>query len=468
MSARPDLQTVQLGRDLISYWMGLMRALRLYERGNETLENVTGRILAAARELMAGEPGLEIRVRQDAIFLAGERLREGAVASSGYQGFVDLLRRSGVVRFELGEEATPEEVERFARLLAQVATGERRREELAPELSVQGITSIDVGLEDDREEGFQRFDNAEMARRVYLRSIGVIKSVFHHMRRDGRINARMVKRAVQQMIESVDHGYMLDLTSLKNYDEYTFNHSVNVSVLAIALGRAVGLSRRQQYIVGQAGMLHDLGKLCCAKTILNKAGRLTPEERRAIQSHPVDGFISVATRLGVSDETIPVALAAFQHHANLDGSGYPAAATQGPISFLSRIVAIVDRYDAMTSERVYRKEAIPPAKALAILYRHSAQLDPALFSSFLNLMGMFPLGTTVRLTDGSIAIVVEGNDDVQLRHLPKVRLVLDPEGCPAEGAVVDLSATAKDPEPITIAETVDPSAYGIELMDYLL
>ena len=464
-----DLRALQTRRELISHWMGLLRSVRLYDLGNETVTSLAGRILACTRRLVAGGAELEFLVRQDSIFIGGERVRESTVASSAYHAFVDLLSRAGLAAFRLDAETAPRELASFAQLLAEVGAGERAREELASELSVRGISRVEVLLADDTALLSPRsLDREQITKRVYLRSIGVVKGVFHSMSRDGRVNARMVKRAVQQMVETVDSDYLLNLTSLKNYDEYTFNHSVNVSVLAIALGRRVGLSRHQLYVLGQAGMLHDLGKLCVPREVLNKPGKLTPEERAVIESHPIEGFLAIASSLGVADETIPVALAAFQHHVNLDGTGYPQLVGDPSLGLLSRIVAVVDRYDAMTSARVYRKQPIPPWKALAIMYhRHAGHYDGALLRTFMNLLGAFPLGTAVELSDGCIAVVVGGNPEPRLRHLPMVRVLLDAGGQPAN-EVVDLAAHAKDAEPLAVRQVVDPDAYGIEIMDYLL
>ena len=240
-------------------------------------------------------------------------------------------------------------------------------------------------------------------------------------------------------------------------------------MLAIALGRQIGLSRRQLCILGQTGMLHDIGKLCVPIEVLNKPGKLTPEEFDIIRNHPVDGFVSIAARLGVYDDTISVALGAFQHHLNPDGSGYPEAARGSDLGLLSRVVAIVDRYDAMTTPRVYRRQGIPPAKALSIIYhKQGSQTDDVLTRYFMNLIGAVPLGTTVRLSDDTIGIVVAGHASTTHGHLPTVRLVLDAAGHPIDKEVVDLAARAKGPEPLTVVEAVDPARYGIEIMDYLL
>jgi HD-GYP domain-containing protein (c-di-GMP phosphodiesterase class II) len=273
------------------------------------------------------------------------------------------------------------------------------------------------------------------------------------------------------MIDAIesDPSYMLTLTSVKNYDEYTFNHSVNVGVLAIALGRAVGLSRRELYVVGQAGLLHDLGKLCVPTEVLNKPGRLTPRERELVQAHPVEGFFSIATRIGVTSDTIAVALGAYEHHLNLDGSGYPSAASSREMGLLSRIVAIVDRYDAMTSARVYRSAPIPPPKALSILYHSQrAHVDQALLRYFMNMVSYYPLGTAVRLSDNSVGIVVGAASQDVLRHFPVVKIVLDAYGQAASGETIDLAANLKGPDLLHVVESLNAADYGIEAMDYIL
>jgi HD-GYP domain-containing protein (c-di-GMP phosphodiesterase class II) len=273
------------------------------------------------------------------------------------------------------------------------------------------------------------------------------------------------------MIESLNFNpeNLLNLTNLKNYDEYTFNHSVNVSVLGIALGRHIGLTRQQVYLIGQAGMLHDLGKLSVPKQILNKAGRLTPEERKAIKLHSIDGFLTAATQLGVSDVSIDIALASYEHHMNIDGTGYPTVPAAGAMGLFSRIVSIVDRYDAMTSSRVYRKQPIPPHKALAIMFHsQQSQHDKGILRYFMNMMGIFPLGTVVRLSDDSLGVVVGCPREPKLRHFPIVKLILEADGGTASAEKLDLSATAKDPEPMRVEEIVDASECGIEVMDYIL
>lgn len=451
--------------------MALLRAVRLYESGNSAIAAVADKIREKVGQLQDGSSGVEISVRHDSVFISGLRIRESAVGSSIYHGFIDILRAARLGGLGIEEVVTNAELESFARLLMGASAGELSTEEMVNELKIRASTHIELEILDEEEDLVREVDQERIAKQIYLRSIGVVKGVFDSLRKTDRINSRRIKRVVQQMIESLDMNpeNLLHLTSLKNYDEYTFNHSVNVSVLGIALGRHIGLNRQQLYLVGQAGMLHDLGKLHISKEILNKPGKLTPEERRAIEMHPIDGFLSAASQLGVSDVSIDIALASYEHHKNIDGSGYPTGPATGSMTLLSRIISLVDRYDAMTSSRVYRQRPIPPPKALAIMfYKQESQHDGALLRYFANMMGIFPLGTVVRLSDESVAVVVACPREPELRHFPTVKTILEPDGSPASGAKLDLSATAKDSEPLLVEDVVDPDELGIEVMDYIL
>ena len=429
--AQEERRRLELGRDLIVNWTALLRAVHFYEQANnDSVVSHCERIRQTVQALIEQDDAAELTVRQGAIFVNGQRVRAAAVATASYQRIVDLFGVVGVGTLHVDAEASPAELEIFARLLQTMSEGQQEPSQLVKELAARGVSHLEVEVEQSVEELPDDLTEEQVARRVFMRSIGVVKSIFHEYRTSDRISARRVKRVVQSMIDSLDSGNesLMQLTSLKNYDEYTFGHSVNVSVLGIALGRHAGLSRHQLYAIGQAGMMHDLGKIGIPKEVLNKPGRLTPEERQRIALHAIDGFVAIARKLGAAAETIDIALTAFEHHLNEDGTGYPDVAKPRRKGLLSRIVTIVDRYDAMTTDRVYRT-AMPPAKALAIMTdKQAPHFDQGLMSYFLNMMGHYPLGTTVRLSDQSIGLVLKGSSDPDFRHFPAVRILLDPSG----------------------------------------
>ena len=464
-----ERETIRLGRDLVARWTGLFKALGLYDWRHSAVRAAAERVLVIVRELGDGGP-VHLAIRQDVIYLDGAQLKEGGASATAFQRLVGVLRAVRIKSFTTDPSADPVDLQVFGHLLLGVRDRGVTAEELLRELKVHGANSLEVTIDDaGEEEEVALLEGRDLQKRVYTHSIGVLKGVFHETREKDRMNSRRVKRVVQQMMESMDQdpGYAVSLTSVKNYDEYTFNHSVNVGVLAIALGRAIGLPRRELYIVGQAGMLHDLGKLCVPKEILNKPGPLTPEERTVIQRHPIEGFLSIASNQGVSAETVGVALGSYEHHLNVDGSGYPERSVVRPVSLLSRIVAIVDRYDAMTSVRVYHGGMTPP-KALSLLHHHwNDQVDQTLVRYFMNMLGTLPLGTLVRLSDASVAIVVGEGSVEDIRHFPVVRMIFDAQGHPAPEETIDLSLGSKEPEALQVIETLLPDDFGIEVMDYL-
>ena len=464
-----DQRRLELGRELIVRWLGLIKALRLYDWRHDGVRSCAQRVRDMVAELIGGAGILDVALRNDSLYIDGKRVKESDSAASAFATLAQLLSNAGIGSFSTDAECDLEHLQLFAHLVISTSEGQRTPEEMLDELRIRGVGDIEVTLADSRVEVLR--EGHELQKGVYTNSIRVLKSVFNELHSRDRINMRRVKRVVQQLMDSLDSdpGYALNLTHVKNYDEYTFNHSVNVGVMAIALGRVVGLTRRQLYVVGQAGLLHDLGKLCIPKEVLNKPGRLTPEERAIIQAHPSEGFVSIATKQGVTSETIGIALGAYEHHLNVDGTGYPEAAIARPIGLVSRILAIVDRYDAMTSARVYRSQPISPPKALTILYGSQRHLvDHKLLRFFMNMLGRYPLGTAVRLSDDSVGIVLDSGSVAQLPHLPCVKIILDQDGRPGSEELLDLSATAKEPGALHVLETLNLRDYGIEALDYLL
>ncbi len=466
-----DARAIEGARDVVVRLTALLRACGLYQGENAALRATSEALRSAVTSALDGTVELELAVRGESLYVGGARLRESLVASTSYQRVVDHLRRARIRALRIDEAVTAKELEVLARLLAETAQGKRRTEDLAAELALRGDGGVAIEAGDADSDLAHEVDRERVAKRIYLRSISVVKSVFHSLRQGDQLAARRVKRVVQEMIESIeaDPGYLVNLASLKNYDEYTFNHSVNTSVLAVALGRHVGLERRQLYALGQAGMLHDLGKLCLPIEILNKPGGLTREERAVVELHPADGFLSIAAQIGVSADTVDVALAAYEHHMTETGEGYPRRAGTRRKRLLSRIVSIVDCYDAMTSARVYRGEPITPPETLAQMYNGGrSEFDPLLLRCFMNLMGVFPIGTAVLLSDGSVGLVVGGHADPELRHFPVVRVLVDGDGRPRSPVTVDLASTVKDSEPLVVAQAVSAARHGLSPLEVLL
>ena len=257
----------------------------------------------------------------------------------------------------------------------------------------------------------------------------------------GGIDSKLAKEAVAECVNSVLHSpdAMLWLTQLKNKDEYTAQHSMNVCVLAIVLGRQINLSEKNLNIVGLCGMMHDMGKMLIPLEILNKPGKLELEEMEIIQTHTTLG----SELLKSSDDMHPIAIeVAFNHHERLDGKGYCRQISRSAISHFTRMVAIVDMYDAMTSDRVYQKGRTHLETTNTMISVAGSHLDPALVVKFIESIGVYSPGCLVELTNGIVAIVIEVNEKTKLR--PKIITILDEEKNHAPEQVIDLSKMTRD------------------------
>jgi len=221
------------------------------------------------------------------------------------------------------------------------------------------------------------------------------------------ITARQLAPVVAELSAEVERNgpAILRILRLKNRDEYTYVHSVAVSALMMNFARTLGLDEAALPDIGLAGLLHDVGKIMIPNAILNKPGPLTEAEFAVMRAHPESGCDLLRTGSDMPAEAIDVCL---HHHERVDGKGYPFGHKAEELSLTARMGAICDVYDALTSDRAY-KDAWTPQHALGEMARWRGQFDPALLASFMRSLGIFPVGTLVRVRDNALGVVAEEN-----------------------------------------------------------
>jgi putative nucleotidyltransferase with HDIG domain len=280
-------------------------------------------------------------------------------------------------------------------------------------------------------------EELQEAARLRARSGEAMRRLFADVRLGNAIEPSVCAPLVDDVIESINRhpDALLSLVRLKTADEYTYMHSVAVCALMVSLGRQLGLNDEQCREAGMAGMLHDLGKAAMPQDILNKPGKLTPEEFDIIKQHAMRGYEMLVAGANVSEGVLDVCR---HHHERWDGTGYPDGLAGEQISMLARMGAVCDVYDAVTSDRPY-KAGWDPAHSLSQMATWKGHFDTTVFQSFVKSVGIYPTGSLVRMRSGRLAVVLEQNTAALTK--PRVKIFFSTKaGLPLEHQVLDLSA----------------------------
>jgi putative nucleotidyltransferase with HDIG domain len=395
-----------------------------------------------------------------AIGIVGEELVIGEVPDPrAAETMAELMRRLqqlGIERIVIDRGVQENEVER---LVALVARGEGDDSTT----SLGRLPHIRVGrLEIDDKVSASSGDIATF-RRLYDDAVKVAGDLWESASTEGTPDADAAREMVDSLAQAVaqNRTALLSLTALKNYDNYTFTHMVNVSILTMGQARGVGIDGVLLREFGMAALMHDIGKVQVPNEILNKPGKLTDEEFTILKRHTVDG----AEILRKTPEMPTLApIVAFEHHLRADGTGYPAA-VRPQLNLGTSLAGIADVYDAMRSQRVYQP-AFPTDRILAVLQRNDGtQFDQHLVRRFAQLVGIYPEGNLVRLDTGEIAVVLKAYAPDPYR--PQVRILLSADRQPL-GEPLDLNLWEVDESQArSIQAPVDPADYGIDPLIHL-
>lgn len=309
-------------------------------------------------------------------------------------------------------------------------------------------------------------EEVEAIKQTHVQATALVYEMLEDARLSRSFNTAGAKQVVAAMAESVlrNPDALVCFTHLKRKDEYTAQHCLRVCILGLAFGRHLGYDTDTLNALGIGCLMHDLGKMKVPLAILNKPGRLTEQEREIMKRHVPLGVAMLEDAKGFSPAAIEVARS---HHERYGGAGYINHLKGGEIGEFGLIGAIVDTYDAITSDRVYHA-GIATLTALGQMYEwRERDFEPMLMEQFIQCMGVFPIGSVVRLNTGEIGVIRTRN---RTRHLkPQVLVVLAPDHTPyATPKTIDLMYdTTSDARPYTIKEVLASGAHGINPMDYL-
>ncbi len=296
----------------------------------------------------------------------------------------------------------------------------------------------------------------ENAQRVQTEATKFVTSMFQEFRMGNAIDAEKALPMVNEIYMSVvrNQDALISLTRLKSKDDYTYMHSVAVAALMIALGRQLGLEEDLVKSLGMAGLLHDIGKMKVSNDILNKPGRLTDEEFEAIKTHPERGWQLLQQSDGVDDIALDVCL---HHHERIDGKGYPEKLSGDEMSLFAKMGAVCDVYDAITSNRPYKNGWTPSESIRKMASWKDGHFDEDVFNSFVKTIGIYPVGSLLKMNSGRLGVVLEQDEKSLLT--PKVKLFYSTSaGAHIPPKIIDMKNSNDG-----IAGVEDPVDYGFDL-----
>jgi putative nucleotidyltransferase with HDIG domain len=323
-------------------------------------------------------------------------------------------------------------------------------------------------IEDDSRKDGIASDIAAI-KRMYSNAVAAAEVAWESAATEGMPDVPAALQTVEGLAEAVTQNRtaLMALTAMRSYDNYTFTHMVNVSILAMAQARALGIDGRLLREFGMSALMHDIGKVRTPKEILNKPERLTDDEFVIMRRHVVDGA-EILRRTPEMPVLAPVV--AFEHHLRLDGSGYPFSVQRDSLNLGSMLCAIADVYDAMRSQRTYQ-QAYPTDRILAVLkMNEGAQMDQHLVRRFIQLLGIYPPGNLVKLSTGEVAVVLRVHAPDP--HRPRVRVLFAADGkrveLPFERNLWEPQPDrAGDPALENVVSPVDPKDHNIDPLTFL-
>ncbi len=434
-------------QQIIHFLAAACKGLKLYPAAHPEVQRQITRLAEQLLLYLRRRRSMRLGLLEGSLFADQHLFADNQPAADD---IITLLQRFDIDGVEFNRGLTREEVRQFVLLLHEGAGNG----DLQQALRARGVKHIlPVRARDD--------ENDETPRAIYSRALEVVDRIFHDVRMGTVPSSEGAVKTVKSMVHMTltDPHALFAMSLLKDYDNYTFTHSVNVAVLALTVGRACGLGETELRLLGLGALLHDIGKLKVDWKIINKPGQLTDEEFEQIKKHPATGADLVRQMGDMTPEVIDIVLG---HHLRYNREGYPADAKGKAMSPLVDMAAIADTYDAITTLRSYQRPMTPKQAVARLEELAGSALHPDYLACFTRFLGPYPVGSLVRLTSNEIGLVtwINPEDSGQLR----LKMLFDGDGSRLEPPpIIELDAAARR----RIVGEVDPFSRHIDITDYI-
>ncbi|MCX7832550.1 MAG: HD domain-containing protein [Actinobacteria bacterium] len=470
VNMKQELSTSQLfeiGETFLQKFNSVIKHSNFYPENHPILVESISNFKQYLKEIFQSFGRLHINIYEGEVYLFNRFVPD---LGKSFEKLVSFLETRKVNEISILPGITEREIYDFAKSLTEKPENIEKAGGLQTRISNLGITHISVTSsspkkEEEREEEDNDFFG--ISEETYIQAVTVIKKIAFQYLSGMPLDVREARQVVDNLVEKVlqNPDALIRLSILKNYDEDTYYHSVNVMLLSLTLGASLGLEKPILSALGLASLLHDLGKVKIPQEIIKKATSLTRDEWEMMKKHTVFGAQALLLSPNLNKICAVVAL---EHHLNVDKTGYPSLPLVKKPHIFSRLVQITDVYDALTSQRPYRKPTLPDNALRLIFVQSKTKLDPVLAKQFVRLMGIYPVGSVVKLNTQEYAVVVKpGKDDIT-RPIVFVLLNEHMQKYEQPFRVNLLEEARKGGKRHSILEAVDPAKVGIDPKEYVV
>lgn len=449
---------VSQGKHILSQLLAARKNFQLYPSDHPTVSQSIADITASLQSL--GQDKITFTIFENEFYFEGELL---ILEAASFQELSKILQERGIQSLTFCREVTSKEILEFVKISCQDPTF-FKEESLFERLEKLGVRGIYGGLiaalpvTDSLTDGAE---SKQSPKDVYASAVETIKEAMNVCKSGKAINIRQVRNVVSSLIDFArsDEPALLILTAIKNYDEYTYYHSVNVCILSLGMGMRLGFSEKSLNLLGCSALLHDVGKILVPTEILNKPQGLNEEEKEILKKHATRGAQILASLPHPYEYS---AITALEHHKRYDNIKSLSYDDSRRTHVFSRIVQIADVYDASASRRSYKKPWLPSQSVHYLLMKSGSLFDPVLARIFTELVGLYPIGSLVEMNTRELALVVDLNSQ-DIRR-PKVKIIRDEANRDMEEPFeVEL---AKD-QSRSIVNFLSPQENRIDIMKYI-
>lgn len=477
-------QTIS-GQNFLQSFSKLTQISKLYRQDNQLFINNAAEFLGAINRISKSGEQVNLRLFRGRFYLNEERFVHPSSMLAIVTQLAELFQRCNIPGFYIqntGLISTADIINFFALLnkaehMEEPAGWLQRRLEsgddpwigILPEQEDFAVMSHGRG----GGSGPRGTELEEIAKGAYSHALTTMMALTEKLSSQRRVGIQKPKRVIQDMmaILTEDESVLLAMSTIRDFDDYTYTHSVNVAILCLCLGKRIGLPRNLIEQLGLCGLFHDLGKVNISYKVITKESTLTSEEYEEIKRHSLYSVQQII-RLNTDHKLkAKLLLPPFEHHLGVDLSGYPQSDRKVPLSLMGRILAVADNYDALTSNRSYRRAPISPDRALGIMMEETGtKLDIIILKVFVNMMGTYPIGAILTLDNGEKGIVIGTPDDSESGY-PVVFLLRETEdGKFEKGNILDLSKQNSQTKEFErkIISCSHPYEYGIQPANLLL